>query len=134
VHLASPDGGLRIGDKTRDEIVRYDQFSFDATFDPAKIKARLGSGFKGDGYIDATVATGWEASAPLQGEIYTNISRLVWLELFSPDLVNPTGLVEGHVSLRGTRGTPSLGGEATLSNFKGELPALGLHLARARRG
>ena len=132
VHLASPEGGLRIGDKTRDEIVRYDQFSFDATFDPAKIKARLGSGFKGDGYIDATVATGWEASAPLQGEIYTNISRLVWLELFSPDLVNPTGLVEGHVSLRGTRGTPSLGGEATLSNFKGELPALGLQLSQGK--
>lgn len=132
VHLASPDGGLRIGDKARDEIVKYDQFSFDATFDPAKIKARLGSGFKGDGYIDATVATGWEASAPLQGEIYTNISRLVWLELFSPDLVNPTGLVEGHVSLRGTRGTPSLGGEATLSGFKGELPALGLQLSQGK--
>ncbi|WP_314404868.1 translocation/assembly module TamB domain-containing protein, partial [Stenotrophomonas rhizophila] len=43
-----------------------------------------------------------------------------------PDIVRPTGLIEGHVSLRGTRGTPSLGGEATLSKFKGEFPALGL--------
>ena len=40
--------------------------------------------------------------------------------------MRPTGLIEGHVSLRGTRGTPSLGGEAKLSNFKGEFPALGL--------
>ncbi|MGO4556692.1 translocation/assembly module TamB domain-containing protein, partial [Stenotrophomonas sp. 2YAF22] len=36
------------------------------------------------------------------------------------------GLIEGHVSLRGTRGQPSLGGDAQLSNFKGEFPALGL--------
>ena len=70
--------------------------------------------------------TGWEASAPLNGELYLNMSRLYWLELFSPDIVRPTGLIEGHVSLRGTRGQPSLGGDAQLSNFKGEFPALGL--------
>ncbi|MBR7508410.1 hypothetical protein KC216_21345, partial [Mycobacterium tuberculosis] len=72
------------------------------------------------------VQTGWDANAPLNGELYLNMSRLYWIELFSPDIVRPTGLIEGHVSLRGTRGTPSLGGEAKLSNFKGEFPALGL--------
>lgn len=128
IHLASPDGGLRLGDSAHIETIQYDQFSFDAQFDPQQIKARLGSGFKGAGFIDATVATGWDAAAPLNGEIYLNMSRLFWLELFSPDLVRPEGLVEGHVSLRGTRGQPSLGGNAVLSNFRGELPALGLTL------
>lgn len=47
------------------------------------------------------VATGWSDNAPLVGDIYLNMSRLYWLELFSPDLVRPTGLLEGHVSLRG---------------------------------
>jgi len=124
--VASMEGGIRLGDNARGELVRYDHFSADVEMTPAQINAKLGVGFQGDGFVDAKVQTGWDANAPLTGELYMNIARLYWLELFSPDIVRPTGLIEGHVSLRGTRGTPSLGGEATLSKFKGEFPALGL--------
>jgi len=124
--IASLEGGIRLGDNARGELVRYDQFSATLDMTPAQINAKLGVGFQGNGFVDAKVQTGWDANAPLNGELYLNMSRLYWLELFSPDIVRPTGLIEGHVSLRGTRGTPSLGGEAKLSNFKGEFPALGL--------
>lgn len=124
--IASMEGGIRLGDNARGELVRYDQFSATLEMTPAQINAKLGVGFQGNGFVDAKVQTGWDANAPLNGELYLNMSRLYWLELFSPDIVRPTGLIEGHVSLRGTRGTPSLGGEAKLSNFKGEFPALGL--------
>jgi translocation and assembly module TamB len=124
--IASLEGGIRLGDNARGELVRYDQFSATLEMTPAQINAKLGVGFQGNGFVDAKVQTGWDASAPLNGELYLNMSRLYWLELFSPDIVRPTGLIEGHVSLRGTRGTPSLGGDAKLSNFKGEFPALGL--------
>jgi translocation and assembly module TamB len=124
--VASMEGGIRLGDNARGELVRYDHFSADVEMTQAQINAKLGVGFQGDGFVDAKVQTGWDANAPLTGELYMNIARLYWLELFSPDIVRPTGLIEGHVSLRGTRGTPSLGGEATLSKFKGEFPALGL--------
>jgi translocation and assembly module TamB len=133
VEVRSKEGGVRLGeirnagtDSTRGELVRYDQFSLKLDMTPASIKGYLGLGFQGNGFVDAKMQTGWEASAPLNGELYLNMSRLYWLELFSPDIVRPTGLIEGHVSLRGTRGQPSLGGDATLSNFKGEFPALGL--------
>jgi translocation and assembly module TamB len=133
VEVRSKEGGVRlgenrntVGDTTRGELVRYDQFSLKLDMTPASIKGYLGMGFQGDGFVDARMQTGWEASAPLNGELYLNMSRLYWLELFSPDIVRPTGLIEGHVSLRGTRGQPSLGGDAQLSNFKGEFPALGL--------
>lgn len=128
VHLASLDGGLKLGNNARGEIVRYDNFTLDADFDPQTIKARLGTGFKGDGYVDATIATGWDDFSPLKGDIYFNNSRLFWLELFSPDLVRPTGDLHGHVGLAGTRGTPALSGEAQLTQFKGELPSLGITL------
>ena len=124
--IASLEGGIRLGDNARGELVRYDQFSATLEMTPAQINAKLGVGFQGNGFVDAKVQTGWDANAPLNGELYLNMSRLYWLELFSPDIVRPTGLIEGHVSLRGTRGTPSLGGDAKLSNFKGEFPALGL--------
>ncbi|HZF98842.1 MAG TPA: translocation/assembly module TamB, partial [Pseudoxanthomonas sp.] len=53
LHLASLDGGLKLGTNARREIVRYDNFTFDAVFDPQRIEARLGTGFKGEGYVDA---------------------------------------------------------------------------------
>ena len=126
--LASLDGGLKLGNNARGEIVRYDNFTLDVDFDPQQIKGRLGTGFKGDGYVDATLATGWDDFSPLKGDIYFNKSRLFWLELFSPDLVRPTGELRGHVGLAGTRGTPALSGEAQLTQFKGELPSLGITL------
>jgi translocation and assembly module TamB len=132
VKVASLEGGIRLGDNARGELVRYDQFSVNVEMTPAQINAKLGVGFQGNGFVDAKVQTGWDAGAPLNGELYLNMSRLYWLELFSPDIVRPTGLIEGHVSLRGTRGTPSLGGEATLSNFNGEFPALGLTFAEGK--
>ena len=128
VHLSSLEGGLKLGSNARGEIVRYDNFTLDAEFNPQTIKGRLGTGFKGDGYVDATIATGWDSFAPLKGDIYFNNSRLFWLELFSPDLVRPTGDLRGHVGLAGTRGTPALTGDAQLTQFKGELPSLGITL------
>lgn len=127
--VASAEGGIRLGDNARGELVRYDHFSLNVEMQPNSIKGFLGVGFQGDGFVDAKVQTGWEPGAALNGELYLNMSRLYWLELFSPDLVRPKGLIEGHVSLRGTRGQPTLGGDAKLSDFTGELPALGLTLS-----
>ena len=128
LHLASLDGGIKLGRNARGELVRYDNFSLDVEATPQAISGRLGTGFKGDGYVDARVATGWDDYAPLKGDIYFHNSRLFWLELFSPDLVRPDGVLAGHIGLAGTRGKPALNGEATLKEFTGELPALGVSL------
>ena len=125
MHLASLDGGLKMGTTARGEIIRYDNFTLDVDFTPQRIQGRLGTGFKGDGYVDATFNTGWDAFAPLKGDLYFHNSRLFWMELFSPDLVRPRGKLAGHIGVAGTRGHPLLSGEATLTEFTGELPALG---------
>src|SRR3546814_7825825 len=54
--------------------------------------------------------------------------QLTWLELFSQDIVEPTGRLEGHLTLAGTRAEPALGGQAQLTDFSTELPALGIAL------
>lgn len=128
VHVASSEGGLKLGKNARGEIVTYDNFSLDASFDPDTIKGRLGTGFHGDGYVDATFDTGWNDWSPLKGDLYFHNSRLFWIELFSPDLVQPSGVLAGHVAVAGTRGKPLLSGEATMADFSGELPALGIAL------
>ena len=127
IHLASPDGGLKLGSGNR-ELLRYDNFSLDVTMTPQTVQGRLGTGFKGDGYVDARFNTGWDDYAPLKGDLYFHNSRLFWMELLSPDLVRPRGQLAGHIGLAGTRGQPALSGEATLKEFTGELPALGISL------
>ena len=142
IRLLSPEGGIRLGNETRmaglseqaiaqgrGELLRYDNFNATIDLTPQAIDVYAGIGFKGDGFVDAKLRTGWSATSPLVGDIYLNMSRLTWLELFSPDLVRPTGLLEGHISLRGERDTPLIGGEAKLSKFAGEFPALGLTLS-----
>jgi translocation and assembly module TamB len=128
IHLASLEGGLRLGSNAQRELISYDNFTFDAEFTPQRIEGRLGTGFAGDGYIDATFTTGWEEFAPLRGDLYFNNSNLFWLELFSPDLVRPDGVLAGHIGLAGTRAQPLLSGEATLTAFTGALPSLGITL------
>jgi translocation and assembly module TamB len=132
LHLASADGGLRLGDRSRREILRYDNFSLNLEFDQQHIRTYFGIGFKGDGYIDARAETGWDASSALQGDLHMHMSRLFWLELVSPDLTRPNGVLRGHISLRGTRGQPALGGQLLLEDFTGELPALGVTLSEGR--
>src|SRR3546814_9118870 len=46
----------------------------------------------------------------------------------SQDIVEPTGRLEGHLTLAGTRAEPALGGQAQLTDFSTELPALGIAL------
>ena len=53
-------------------------------------------------------------------------SELTWLELFSPDIVSPTGRLDADVRLSGTRAAPALGGYAALSDFAAEIPSLAI--------
>src|SRR3546814_13137535 len=67
---------------------------------PQRIEATLASAFNGDGRVDAQLSTGWNPGSPLSGEVDLATDQLTWLELFSQDIVEPAGRLEGHVTLR----------------------------------
>lgn len=127
-HLTSASGGMKFSQRSRTEIVRYGGLDLRATFDPQRLTAELHSSLNDDGRVDARIATGWDAYAPLAGEIGIDTDELTWMELFSPDIVEPKGRLEGRVSLSGTRAQPLLGGNAHLSDFTTELPSLAILL------
>jgi translocation and assembly module TamB len=127
--VTSTDGGLKNSARSRRDLVAYERLVLDANFDPQRFDATLGAALNDDGRIDAHVASGWDAYAPLSGEIALNTDELTWMELLSPDIVEPTGKLEGHVTLGGSRAQPSLGGDAHLSAFNTELPALAIALS-----
>lgn len=126
--LRSATGGIRTGQRARNDLIGYRDLQLDASFDPQRLQATLQSGLSDGGRVEARIATGWDADAPLDGSIAVNTSELTWLELFSPDIVDPQGRLDGRISLGGTRGQPALGGQAQLSAFRTELPALNITL------
>ena len=126
--LTSASGGLRSSARSRRDLVGYRGLELDATFDPQRIGATLGAVFNDDGRIDARIATGWDDYAPLSGEVKITTDELTWMELFSPDIVEPTGRLDADLRLAGTRAAPVIGGDGRLQDFATELPALGIAL------
>lgn len=126
--VRSATGGLRMSARARNDLIGYRNLSLDADFDPQRINATLASGLSDGGRIDARIATGWDDGAPLSGEVGIDTQELTWLELFSPDIVEPTGRLNGRIALGGTRGAPTLGGQAQLSGFRAEVPSLNIIL------
>ena len=126
--ITSSSGGMKFSERSRTEIIRYEHLELSASFDPQRVTAELRSTLNDDGRVDARIATGWDAYAPLAGEIGMDTDELTWMELFSPDIVEPKGRLEGRVTLAGTRAKPLLGGSAHLTRFTTELPALAIVL------
>ncbi len=126
--LTSGSGGLRNRARSRRDIIGYRNLTLAATFDPQRVQATLGAVLNDDGRIDARVATGWDAYAPLDGEVRIATDELTWMELFSPDIVEPTGRLDADLRLAGTRAQPAIGGTGRLRAFATELPALGIAL------
>lgn len=126
--VRSAEGGLALDARGRREILGYADLDLDARFDPQQIEADLTSVLRPNGRVVAKIATGWDDYAPLSGDIEIDTETLTWLELFSPDIVDPTGRLNGRIALGGTRAQPTLGGQARLTAFSTELPALALSL------
>ena len=126
VSVTSATGGVRNTARARRDLVGYRDLKLDATFDPQKIQATLGAGLNSKGRIDARIVTGWDDYAPLDGELRLDTDELTWMELLSPDIVQPTGKLDVDVRLSGTRAQPMIGGEGHLADFATELPSLGI--------
>lgn len=126
--LRSASGGIAIDARQPRELLGYGDLTLTARFDPHRLQATLASALRPDGRVEASIATGWEAHAPLSGTIDIDTRALTWLELFSPDIVEPRGHLAGRIALGGTRAAPTLGGQARLDGFRAELPALAISL------
>ena len=126
--LRSAEGGVRNSRRARSSLLQYRDLRLDAEFSPARIEASVATVLNEDGQLSARIATGWSATSPLSGEIHANTDEITWLELFSPDIVEPTGRLTADIELGGTRAQPALGGQARLADFSTELPALGIVL------
>ena len=126
--VRSAEGALTLDDRSRREVLGYTDLDLEATFDANRLGVSLSGRLQPEGDVEATLTTGWDAYAPLDGRIRINTESLTWLELFSPDIVEPRGRLDAAVTLSGTRAAPVLGGNGQLSAFTADMPALGITL------
>ena len=126
--VRSAAGGLKLGNGGSDGLASYRNLQLDARFDPQKLQATLDTGISGNGTLKARIETGWDEFAPLTGQLDIDMRELGWLEVFVPDLVDPSGTLNGQITLAGRRGSPQIGGDARLANLRAEVPAYGLVL------
>lgn len=128
VRIDSAGGGIRNSERARSALFAYRNLRLDAELRPQGIDATLGADLNTEGRLDATVITGWDAYAPLNGQLDLRVRELTWMELFSPDIVAPEGLLTADLQLGGTRDAPAIGGQGRLSGFRTELPALAIRI------
>lgn len=126
VSVTSATGGVRNTARAKRDLFGYRDLTLVANFDARKIEATLAAGLNSKGHMEARIATGWDAYAPLAGALRLNTDELTWIELLSPDIVQPTGNLDVDVRLSGTRAQPMIGGEGHLANFATEVPSLGI--------
>ncbi|MCC7249075.1 MAG: translocation/assembly module TamB domain-containing protein, partial [Lysobacter sp.] len=126
--LRSDAGALSQKIRVRRDVLVYRALRIDANFDAHRFDATLDAGLRAEGSVRARIAAGWDADAQLSGEVAIDARELTWMELFSPDIVAPTGRLVGTIALGGRLGQPSIGGQAHLSAFRTELPTLAVSL------
>ena len=126
--LTSASGGVRHSQRSRRDLVGYRDLVLQARFDPRRIDATVEAGLDDDGRVEARIATGWDAFAPLAGSLRLRTDELTWMELLSPDIVAPTGRLDADLQLAGTRARPAVSGSGRLQDFATSLPALGIDL------
>lgn len=126
--VTSAQGGFRLDATRAYDLLRWRALDARLGFDPERLQVDLASGLFDRGRVQGRLAMGWAAHAPLAGDIAVDTDELTWMELFSPDIVEPRGRLTGRIRIAGTRLAPQLGGQARLTGFATELPALGIAL------
>ena len=131
VQLDAPRAGIRLDPDSERELLELTALQLRANLDPDTLDITLDSGIAGTGRIAAQLrtATPLDADGALSGSVDLTLPELTVFELFTDQLVSPTGDLQARVNLAGTRSAPLVEGRATLAGFGGELPALGLVLS-----
>jgi translocation and assembly module TamB len=121
---------LKVGVKPNvdSEITRIEDVRLEAKWLGRKLSGKFSAQLARSGYVEGRIETGFSDNAPLSGSLKAQLHNLDWLELFSLDIAQPTGRLNGEVTLSGTRAVPLISGSYVLSDLSFQIPALGLKL------
>ena len=129
--ITSPRGSVAYADRADQPLVTYDNLALTAQLSPSNQQIELHAGLTNSGRIDGQVSISG-AQQSLGGHVGIHVSNLKLLEIFTTEVVNPKGSMNGDFNLAGTLSQPAISGQANLTDFSAEVPGLGLKLSQGR--
>ncbi|ULU27145.1 translocation/assembly module TamB domain-containing protein [Dyella terrae] len=127
--ITSPHGSVAYADRTDQPLVTYDNLALTAQLSPSSQQIELHAGLTNTGRVDGNVTISG-AQQSLGGHVGIHVSNLRLLEIFTTEVVNPKGAMNGDFNLAGTLSAPAISGQANLTDFAAEIPAMGLKLSQ----
>lgn len=125
--LTSARGNVTYTDRADAPLLRYDQLSVDANLSPASQHITVHTGLDDGGRLDGQITLSG-AQQSLGGQLDVHLGNLAFIELFSNDVANVKGALNGSFRFAGTLQQPAISGQASVADFATELPSAGLKL------
>ncbi|MHB1059532.1 MAG: translocation/assembly module TamB domain-containing protein [Rhodanobacter sp.] len=129
--IGSERGSISYTDHADEPLLRYDRLRVDADLSPAGQRIVVRGGLDDDGRIDGQVTIGGARQA-LDGQLDLRLNNLAFIELFSSEVANVKGGVDGNFRFAGTLGQPAVTGQAEVRGFAAEVPSAGLKLSEGQ--
>lgn len=129
-----PSVGLRLDPASPRQLLDLRGLKATVALDPAQARLQLNSDDSGTGHlrVQVTLDTPMAPDGALSGTADVLLPDLVALELFTDQVVDPKGRMQGHLVLAGSRRAPRLDGRLEVDDFSAELPAMGISPRQGR--
>ena len=129
--LNSVRGSVTYTDQPDAPLLSYDQFSLDAEFTSTRQRINVHGGLDQDGRLDGQITLSG-AQQSLDGQLMVRLNSLAFIELFSNEVANVKGHLDGTFRFAGTLQQPVITGRTTVADFASEVPTAGLKLSHGR--
>ncbi|MFC5435962.1 translocation/assembly module TamB domain-containing protein [Rhodanobacter umsongensis] len=129
--ISSARGSITYTHQADAPLLRYDQLSLSAELAPAGQRIDVHSGLDDGGRLDGRITISGAQQA-LGGQLDLRLNNLAFIELFSSEVANVKGRVDGSFRFAGTLKQPAITGQADVRELAAEVPSAGLRLTRGR--
>ncbi|WP_426702309.1 translocation/assembly module TamB domain-containing protein [Rhodanobacter sp. Col0626] len=129
--ITSAQGSVTYTDRPDEPLLRYDQLRLTAELAPASQRIDVHAGLDDGGRMDGQVTLSG-AQQSLGGQLDLRLNNLAFIELFSNEVANVKGGVDGNFRFAGTLKQPAITGQAHVRGFAAEVPSAGLKLSQGQ--
>lgn len=129
-HLQSMQGALAHVDHAQTPLLRWNDFTLDATLTPQSTQASVHAAFDHDGRLDGTLAFDGPiaASTAMSGHLDLALNSLAFVDLLTAEVADTQGRIQANYRIDGSLAAPQVSGMAHLQGLAVEIPAAGLKL------
>ncbi|WP_049622627.1 translocation/assembly module TamB domain-containing protein [Frateuria defendens] len=129
--IRSASGSVTYVEHPDRPLLGYRDLALDADLSPSRQHATVRAALSDGGSLDGQLALNGAQQA-LDGQLSLRLNSLAFIELFTAEVANVKGDLQGQFRIQGTLAQPAVTGQAAVSGFAAEVPAAGLKLDQGR--